>query len=413
MAGLAWSDDEIAFLRATVEQMGRTGAAVQLIADRLGRTWFGVRQKIDAFRAEDRTFGDRPFDGCPPATPAMPRRAASPLRPPAPESAPAPAPLDDAAVWRIAREATERRDAHLAATFDWLRPVALPPIEYPRAKAAPRRYTIVAGDSHWPLEDPRAMSILFQVVAALRPWRFVHAGDGPDMMSISKYPKPARRSQTWTLGDEQRGAKSFWRRLAELGAPWGIELVELEANHSGNERASRWRRFLDDAAGVLFTLDGAEEALDYRRFFHPEGVPVSLVEEVIIAPRAAEPLRIRHGEIVRKHGGYSARAHGDKWHASVMHGHTHRVGASMKRVPGIPGVRPDSCLRTFEIGCLCKVDAEYAPGADWTQGFAIIAESDDDYGVELVTIENGRATIATLGATLTAQPVPSASVPAA
>ncbi len=226
-------------------------------------------------------------------------------------------------------------------------------------------------------------------------------GDGPDLLALSKYPKDARRGKSWELRDEQQAAKSWWRSVGSLMQQWGGEIYETEANHSGNEIASRWRRWLNENAAALFELDGFEQDCSYARYFHHPDVDTKLVDEKVIAG----DLRVRHGELVRKHGAYSARAHGDKWQASVLHGHTHRIGSSIKRRPGIPGVRPDEFLRTFETGCVCRLDPDYCPGGDWAQGFAIIHVNESapaEYGVELVQIINGRATSTSLGGTLAA-----------
>lgn len=307
------------------------------------------------------------------------------------------------AAWEAARDAGTAEvqpQSRVSALVDAFRPVELPPIERPRVKARPGPCYIVSSDHHWPLADPRVEAILLQAIEALRPRAYILNGDGPDLLALSRYPKDARRGQSWPLSDEQRAAKSWWRSVAQLGAGWDMALYETEANHSGNDRESRWRRWLNENCPVLFGLDGFEEDLSYARYFHPADAGVQLVPEVVIAG----DLRVRHGEIARKHGGYSARAHGDKWQASVMHGHTHRIGSSIKRRPGIPGVRPDEFLRTYETGCVCRLDADYCPGADWAQGFAIITVDDatQSYGVELVQVINGRAAINALGATLAA-----------
>lgn len=305
------------------------------------------------------------------------------------------------------REWKERRDAakrevsdKLDELVDKFRPVQLPPIPRPSVKQKPSDCYVISSDHHWPLHDPKVEAIILQAIERLKPKAYILNGDGPDMLALSKYPKDARRGKVWELRTEQQHAKSWWWNVAALMRRWNGELFETEANHSGNDRESRWRRWLNDNCPVLFQLDGMEELLTYQRFFHPEDAGVQMVEEVVLA----NDLRVRHGEVVRKHGGYSARAHGDKWQSSVLHGHTHRVGSSIKRRPGIPGVREDEFLKTFESGCACLIDADYCPGADWAQGFAVVTvdPETDNYGCELIQIVNGRATSATLGGTISA-----------
>lgn len=318
-----------------------------------------------------------------------------------------PALISDVELWQIRRDAAAREAEEAAAhqakvleLSDPFRPVELPPLERPRVRARPSSAWLVSSDHHWGCHDERAEAIILQAIEAVRPRGYILNGDGADMLALSRYPKDARRGKAWELRDEQHAAKSWWRAVGSLMQQWDGAVYETEANHSGNEIASRWRRWLNENASVLFQLDGFEEDCTYQRYFHHRDVPVAMVDEIVIAG----DLRVRHGELVRKHGGYSARAHGDKWQSSVMHGHTHRIGSSIKRRPGIPGVRPDEFLRTFETGCACRLDPDYCPGGDWAQGFAIIHVDDasNDYGVELVQIINGRATSTTLGGTLAA-----------
>lgn len=305
----------------------------------------------------------------------------------------------DAATNEVARLA--ERNGKLAELYDFLRPVDLPPLERPTVTTSAASAWVVSSDHHWGCQDERVESVILQAIERIKPRGYILNGDGPDLLALSQYPKDARRGKSWELRDEQRAAKSWWRSVGSLMQQWNGELFETEANHSGNAIASRWRRWLNENASALFQLDGFEEDCHYGRYFHHPDVPVSLVDEKIIAGE----LRVRHGELVRKHGGYSARAHGDKWQSSVLHGHTHRLGSSIKRRPGIPGVRPDEFLRTYETGCACRMDMDYCPGADWQHGFGIIHVDDSrpgEYGCELVQVINGRATSTTLGGTLAA-----------
>lgn len=289
----------------------------------------------------------------------------------------------------------------LREAYAWLSIVDLPPL--PRVpvttQAAPA--TLVVSDLHFPHDDPRYISIVLQVVEELKPQRLVLNGDGPDMLALSRFPKDARIGKSWGLGEEQRASKSFWRTVAEVGQSWGIELVETEANHSGNDLASRWRRYLNERVPELFDLEGFEELASYARFFHPSDVDVRLVDDVVIAPEHPSPLRILHGWKANANGGYTAKNSGDAIQGSVMVGHTHRLGESNRRVPAIVAggetVRREHQHRRFEIGCGMLLGADYAPHADWTQGFAVIHHTARSYGVELVTVEDGRAVVGALG----------------
>jgi len=112
---------------------------------------------------------------------------------------------------------------------------------------------------------------------------------------------------------------------------------------------------------------------------------------------------VLHGDLVRKHAAYSARGHAEKWHSSVMHSHTHRLGSSMERVPSV-GTRSEAVRRAYEIGCMCNLQPSYVSAPNWTNGFAIIAHDANelDYGVELVSVSRGQAVVAALGQTVRA-----------
>lgn len=285
--------------------------------------------------------------------------------------------------------------------LEWLerlRPIAMPaPQRRAASLAADGSLTLVAGDFHFPQQDDAAVAVFLEACRQLRPARVILNGDLPDLLAVSKYPKDIRKGQSWTLGDEAAAMHAFLHELERV-LPRDSEILETEANHSGNGTASRWWRYLSDAAGALISLPDAEAKLSYQAWWYPAWSRLRLVEQVVLA----DDLLVLHGDIVRKHAAYSSRATMEKWYSSVMHNHTHRQGFGAQAIPSIPG-RPGGNLRHFETGCLCTLKPSYASAANWTQGFAIVREDGPRrYGVELVTIERGTAVCTTLGATLKA-----------
>jgi len=279
--------------------------------------------------------------------------------------------------------------------LDRLRPVQLPPPPPPSATVSPGDFTLVASDFHFPQHCPASVSVFLEVVRQLRPRRVILNGDTVDLLAVSRYPKDQRH--TWDLREEAKAFHEFLHQLVSLGRAWGLTILETEANHSGNGTASRWHRYLSDRVPVLYGHPQAERLLDYRTWWYPEWAPIDLVESVVIA----DDLLVIHGDLVRKHAAYSARGHAEKWQSSVMHGHTHRIGASVKRVPAM-GTRPEALQRAYEIGCMCTLQPSYVSAPDWANGFAIVSHDvqERDYGVELVTIQRGQAVVAALGQTV-------------
>lgn len=281
--------------------------------------------------------------------------------------------------------------------LDALRPVALPAPPAPSSLTTAGDFTLVAGDFHFPQHCERSVAVFLETVAQLKPRRVILNGDTVDLLAVSRYPKDQRH--TWDLRSEVTAFHEFLHQLMQLGNAWGMQITETEANHSGNGTASRWHRYLSDRVPVLYGHPKAEALLSYETWFYPEWCPISLQESVVIA----DDLLVIHGDMVRQKGAYSARGHMEKWQSSVMHSHTHRIGQSVQRIPP-RGSRIEGLRRAYEIGCMCKLSPSYASAPDWANGFAIIAHDADEeeYGVELVTIQSGRAVVASLGQTVRA-----------
>jgi len=288
-------------------------------------------------------------------------------------------------------------DAKIPQWLDALRPVQLPAPETPRRTLEPSHFTVVAGDFHFPRHCEASIAILLEVLRQLRPKRLILNGDTVDLLAVSRYPKDQRH--TWTLREEVTAFHGFLHQVMSLGQAWGLEIVETEANHSGNGTASRWHRYLSDRVPVLYQHPRAQELLEYQSWFYPAWCPIRLVESVVLA----DDLLVLHGDLVRKHAAYSARGHAEKWHSSVMHSHTHRMGASLERIPAVGG-RPEMVRKAFEIGCMCNLNPSYVSVPNWTNGFAIVSTSADEtaYGVELVSVSGRQAVVATLGQTVRA-----------
>lgn len=311
--------------------------------------------------------------------------------------------LDAMNSWRIARfqnpvtapkSKAPNREDEVADWWDSFKPVQVPaPPARATTATANVGVTVVASDLHFPLQDDAAVAVLLRTIEELQPERVILNGDLPDLLAISKYPKDVR--QTWSLQDEAKAFHGFLYELERI-LPDHAELIEIDANHSGDGTESRWWRYLSDRIPELLKMQRALDTMSYQAWWHPEWSRIQMKPELVIA----EDLLVTHGTFVRRGGGMSARAHSESYLNSVMHGHTHRQGSSMRRVPAIGG-RGEQVIRAYEIGCMCRLDPGYVKVPDWTQGFAIVVEGTERYAVELVTIENGAAAVAALGRTIT------------
>jgi hypothetical protein len=307
------------------------------------------------------------------------------------------APANDAERWETMRRRAQEEVQHKIESLDWLRPVELPAPPKPKVIREPAPFTLVAGDFHFGMSDQRACDVFLATVAELKPRRVILNGDTVDLLAVSRYPKDARRGKTWKLSDEVTEFHSFLHTLHSMGDAWKMEVIETSANHSGNGTDGRWWRYLNDRCPELLQHGEAEERLSYANWFFPKWSSIRLEDSVMLA----DDLLVLHGDMVRSEAAYTAKASREKWMNSVLVNHTHRMGLSPKTVTKI-GNKPTSYVRGYENGCMCVLEVPYGRALNWQQGFAIVTEGANGFGVEQVFIDNGEADIASIGRTLRA-----------
>jgi len=278
----------------------------------------------------------------------------------------------------------------------------LSPIEYSnpirnKVTCNPNPYALVIGDMHFGSEDWNVLDIFLQTVEELKPSTVILNGDTLDMFAISRYPKDIRFATS--LLKEREEYHKFLRLLHEVTASYGADIFETNSNHSGDGLEGRWWRYLSDRIGELASLPEIKEKLSYESVFYPTGDwnRTKLVDYVEIVPGFI----VMHGDVVRRHGGYSARGLFEKWFTSIMCNHTHRIGMTSQRIPSI-GSQKEQIVRVYENGCACSLQPVYASAANWQNAFSIINFSEKEAAVENVLVTNKKAIISTLGKTLKA-----------
>lgn len=287
---------------------------------------------------------------------------------------------------------TEQKAMQIDDFWDRFRPVTVTPSPKRSTKTAQAGVTVVASDFHFPLQDDAAVAIFLETVRQLKPERVILNGDLPDLLALSRYPKDVRH--VWGLKDEAETYSKFLYELEQV-LPKDAQLVEIDANHSGNGTESRWWRYLSERIPELLQHPRAMTEMTYQRWWHPDWSRIEMLPEIVLH----DDLLVTHGDMARKWGGYTAKAHSERYVNSVMHGHTHRMGSHIRRVPAV-GVRGEQVIRAYEIGCLCQLNPGYTAVPDWSQGFAVVVGNGSSYAVELVNIIEGRATVAALSTTI-------------
>lgn len=256
---------------------------------------------------------------------------------------------------------------------------------------------IVIGDMHFGMECNKTLNIFFETVRELKPSKVILNGDTLDLFALSKYPKDPRK--IINLEDEKNRYHAFLKTLHDITEPWNCEITETNANHSGNSQEGRLWRYISQQMPALASMTRVQELLTYENIFYPpaDWCRVTLVDEVVLPTN----LIVRHGTVVRKNGGMSARGEFEKVFASTLTNHVHRLGSTMQRQPAI-GNRLEETYVNYENGCACDLNPDYVELPNWQNGFSIVNYTDDSIGVEQVLVRGNKATICSLGKTITA-----------
>lgn len=277
--------------------------------------------------------------------------------------------------------------------LDFLKELAPIQISPPLRKFSTRtfsNYAVILNDLHFPKHCQKSIDVALETISRLQPMMVILNGDTVDLLSVSRFPKDIRHN--YTLLEERIAYHKFLDEVLE--ASDGAEIYETHSNHSGNGTDGRWFRYLSERLGELATLPEVVTALSYENIFLGDYKDlVKHVDYVELCP----DLVVAHGDVVRKHGGYSARGVLEKYYQSMIVGHTHRMGMTAQRIPGI-GSRNEKQIYVWEMGCLCDLNPIYASSPNWQNGFGIVSIGEDGtFGVEQVLVQNGRANVVALG----------------
>jgi hypothetical protein len=211
-------------------------------------------------------------------------------------------------------------------------------------------------DEHYPYQDEHARSVALQIVSDFNPDVRIAGSDGIDFYSISKFDKNPSRMKTlqkeidaWTAGQKE------WRDAApEANAFF------LVGNHE-----YRFTRYLYNHP-ELYDL----EALQFPNLLGLVSLGIywekSKGDAANLELNLYNRLLIKHGNLVRKHSAYSARAEieNEFYSISTLTGHTHRGGSHYAQTR-------QGVVVAHECFCLCRLDPGYVQNPNWQQGIVL------------------------------------------
>jgi len=185
---------------------------------------------------------------------------------------------------------------------------------------------LLYGDSHFPFEDKRALAIVQAIAKDAQPNVLIHMGDGMDAYRLSRFDQNPERLHT--IQDEIDAFGVHLEQMAQL-CP-AAERYVLEGNHEDRLRRLLWA--LPRDAQQLTSLSKVREVLQWPVLLDLDTigftwVPTREQTRTPILPKFIT----KHGTVVRKWAGYTARGEWEKYGMSGASGHCHRGGKFIHR----------------------------------------------------------------------------------
>ena len=223
--------------------------------------------------------------------------------------------------------------------------------------------TVILNDIQLPFADRPVLDKVIDFIYELSVDQVILNGDIVDCFTLSDFDRNPLTEAT--LLDEIREAQLLMT---------DFEHIEYKVWIGGNHE-DRLRRYIWNHAKAFAGIAGLEfenlfDLSAYGFNWIPYGSGLDLGR-----------LYVTHGEYVRTSSGASARKHFEEYGTSVIHGHTHRLGAYYK-------TRRRKMSVAYENGCLCSMyPGEWCRNPDWQQGFSVVhSEPSGEFNVQQVPI---------------------------
>lgn len=239
---------------------------------------------------------------------------------------------------------------------------------------------VLFSDTHVPYQDEPTLNIIEQVTSEVQPDQVIHLGDLLDCYTISRFLKDPTRMEG--LQEEIDEAKKVLERFSRV-APKAKKTL-LEGNHEA--RLSKTIASMDGPARELARLESFQEAMKWPSLLNLGKtkwgwIPDSQQPTTELIPN----MLFKHGSVVRKFSGYTARGEWENYGMSGMSGHTHRAG-----IYNHTTIRGSSFW--VETGCTCSLKPEYMVHPNWQNAFVVLTyDNSGPQSVESIQVEAGKA----------------------
>lgn len=224
---------------------------------------------------------------------------------------------------------------------------------------------LVTGDWHVPYYDKRAFAQMAYAARQFKPDLVILNGDLIDFYPISTHLKdPMRHADLQAELSMLRFLLTQFRKLLSKA-----KFVYLIGNHE-----QRLLKHLWTSHSPLYTL----ESLRLEKLLDLGGLKITLHDQP--AYFVSEHFVVTHGDRSRAKSGYTAHAMIERFGMSGVSGHTHRLCEVNRTFP------MGRVYTWAEGGCLCKLEAPYAPFPDWQHGFCMVQLDSEGRLVDLKAV---------------------------
>lgn len=206
---------------------------------------------------------------------------------------------------------------------------------------------VVFNDCQVPFHDYATLKAIENFMIDFEPTAIINAGDFLDFYHLSDFDKNPSRVKGSGLQDELDIGRTLLTRWGDQNPK--ARKILIQGNHE-----DRLRRFIWRHPGVAGLRD-----LDLARLLRVEDEWEVLPYKSLVQYGS---LLIEHGDLVRQHSAYTAKAMFEKRGQSGIVGHTHRFGVYSR-------TDATNDYIYVENGCTCRLDPEYAPYPNWQQSF--------------------------------------------
>jgi hypothetical protein len=237
---------------------------------------------------------------------------------------------------------------------------------------------IFFSDVHIPHGDPKAWSILLQLIGEVKPTWLFCGGDFMDFYSISRFAQPGSSGPGFPM-EVQLGVAA----LEELrAAAPRARFTYVEGNHE--YRLKAWLNSKDGASFKGARFMSVPEQLDFKRL-RIEWVECPGERWYTTRVEVAPNFYLGHFSKISQWPAYAAKGIQDRLGCSFITGHNHSGGITHR-------TQADGrIIWGYEGGCLCLPDPPYCEPTAWTQLIHVIHTGAHAPEVERVVIQDGRA----------------------